>query len=102
MPDVAVSVARPDIQTSVSVEQRPPASIAVSPGPRPDVSIGVVVARPAVTVGVVPTSGVAPSGIARVQDDPAPKLGGDLDLNAKKILGSLEGVGLILDGGLID
>jgi hypothetical protein len=40
-------------------------------------------------------------GLAAVEDDPAPTLGGDLNLGAFNIIGQLENEAFILDGGLL-
>lgn len=50
----------------------------------------------------VPVDGGETLGLTRVQDDPAPTLGGNLRLNTFRILGTLEGDALTLDGGLLD
>jgi len=41
------------------------------------------------------------SGITQVADDPSPSLGGDLELGAFNIIGQLENIDFILDGGLL-
>jgi len=45
--------------------------------------------------------GAAGSGLANVEDDTSPSLGGNLVLNSHVIVGTLETNLLILDGGLI-
>lgn len=57
MADIAVSVARPAQEVGLSALQRLPAEIAVSPGPRPDLSAPVSVVRPVVRVEVKPEEG---------------------------------------------
>ena len=41
------------------------------------------------------------SGLAEVEDDTSPSLGGDLTLGSYNIIGTLENPTFILDGGLL-
>lgn len=45
--------------------------------------------------------GPAGSGLAALQDDPNPTLGGNLNLNGFQIIGQVDDTGLIIDGGLV-
>jgi len=52
-------------------------------------------------VGIQGERGVDGSGLAAVEDDPNPTLGGDLEMNGYQIVGTLEKEGFVLDRGLI-
>lgn len=51
--------------------------------------------------GPAGVDGVDGGGLAAVEDDREPRLGGDLELNGFRVFGSVENNGLTIDGGLI-
>ncbi len=99
---LSVSVVQRTLTAQVAVTNKLPLNLTVTPQTQPDKTFPVSVQRKTVTVQMVTGSSATPgTGITRLQDDPSPTLGGNLTLNAKEVLGTLEGAALVIDGGLL-
>lgn len=86
MADITVTATRTALSAPVSVQAAPVVQVSAVSAQAPQITIGATIERKTVSVAIVPNG----SGVTRLQDDLAPTLGGDLNLNGFTVLGLLD------------